>query len=296
MDGTRVRWPWRCALAVSLVFVAADARTVRAQPSPDVAGETPRLKDRGEGVPTSMFGIYIKRRQLILYPFLEYYRDHDREYEPAEFGFDDETEFRGRYRAGEGLIFLGYGVTDDLAVEIELAGIRASLERAPSDTSGLPPKVTESGLGDVEGQVRWRWRREDDSGPEFFSFGEVVVPHTTNKPLIGTPGWEWKVGTGVVRGFSWGTVTARAALQYEGGPDASAGPGEYAVEYLKRLNPVFRLFLAVEGSEDEVELISELQWHVGRRLIVKLGTGVGLTSKATDWAPEVGTLFVLGDR
>jgi hypothetical protein len=156
--------------------------------------------------------------------------------------------------------------------------------------------VTESGLGDVEGQVRWRWRREDDSGPEFFSFGEVVVPHAKDKPLIGTPGWEWKVGTGVVRGFTWGTLTARAALQYEGGPDASAGPGEYAVEYLKRLTPLFRLFLAVEGSEDEVELISELQWHVGRRLIVKLGSGFGLTSKATDWAPEVGTLFVLGGR
>ena len=43
---------------------------------------------------------------------------------------------------------------------------------------------------------------------------EAVVPHHAEKPLIGTAGWELKLGTGVTRGFSWGTLTARAAIEY----------------------------------------------------------------------------------
>jgi len=32
------------------------------------------------------------------------------------------------------------------------------------------------------------------------------------------------------------------------------------VEYLRRLSPAFRIFGLVEGSEDEIEGIAELQW------------------------------------
>ncbi|MGE5860715.1 MAG: hypothetical protein ACM34J_09190, partial [Ignavibacteria bacterium] len=34
------------------------------------------LKDRGPGIPTSMFGTYIKKGELLLYPFFEYYYDN----------------------------------------------------------------------------------------------------------------------------------------------------------------------------------------------------------------------------
>ncbi len=185
---------------------------------------------------------------------------------------------------------------DNLAFEMEVATIRASLDKAATDGSALPTRLTESGLGDVEGQLRWRWRRETASRPEIFSYTEVVFPHAEDKPLTGTPDVELKFGTGIVRGFSWGTITARAAIEYAAGSTSQFDVGEYAVEYLKRLTPAWRLYLGVEGTQDEVSMIAEAQWHLTRNVFVKIGNGVGLTSKATDWAPEVGIVFSIPTR
>jgi hypothetical protein len=252
------------------------------------------LKDRGTGVATSMFGTYIRKGELILYPFFEYYRDEDLEYNPDELGGEGLDDYRGRYRAKEGLLFFGYGLTEDLAFEMEVAGISASFEKSPDDPSALPPLIEESGLGDVEGQLRWRWKRENESRPELFSFFEFVFPHNEEKVLIGTPGWELKLGTGLTRGFHWGTLTVRAAIEYD---EASSSPfdlGEYAFEYLKRVSPSWRLYVGIEGSSDELSLIAEAQWHVTRNIFVKLNNGLGLTSKATDWSPEVGVVLTFG--
>ena len=68
------------------------------------------LKDRGEGVPTSMFGTYIKKGQVFIYPFFEYYYDDDMEYSPDEFGYQVIHDYMGKYRASEGLLFFGYGI------------------------------------------------------------------------------------------------------------------------------------------------------------------------------------------
>ena len=67
--------------------------------------------------------------------------------------------------------------------------------------------------------------------------------------------------------------------------------GEAAVEYLKRLSPTWRLYLGVEGKEDEIQVIPEVQWHITDSLFLKLNSGIGVTPKATDWAPEVGVVF-----
>ena len=85
-------------------------------------------------------------------------------------------------------------------------------------------------------------------------------------------------------------MTLRLAAEYEVAEE-SVGLGEAAVEYLKRLSPKWRLFGAVEGSGDEVEFITEIQWHFARFACLKLNNAVGVTSKAPDWAPEVGVLF-----
>jgi hypothetical protein len=69
------------------------------------------LKDRGTGVATSMFGTYIRKGEFIIYPFFEYYSDDDLEYNPDEFGGEGLEDYRGRYRAKEGLLFFGYGLT-----------------------------------------------------------------------------------------------------------------------------------------------------------------------------------------
>jgi hypothetical protein len=243
-----------------------------------------------------MFGTYIRKGEFLLYPFFEYYRDRNFEYSPAELGYQLEEDYRGRYRAREGLLFLAYGITDALAVEFEAAVISAALDKAAGDPSAVPRRIEESGVGDIEGQIRWRWRKETRDRPEVFSFTEVVVPHQRDKILIGTPGWELKFGTGVIRGFGWGTLTARGAIEYDEASSSHFDSGEYAVEYLRRLSPSWRLYAGVEGSQDEVSLIGELQWHLSPRAFVRFNSGVGLTSKATDWAPEVGVVFSFGRR
>jgi hypothetical protein len=248
------------------------------------------LKDRGTGIATSQFATYVRPGELVVYPFFEYYRDKDFEYKPSEFGFGIDQDYRGKYRASEGLIFLGYGLTDWLAVELEAAVITATLETSHDDLSGIPERIHESGLGDVEGQIRARWAQETERRPEIFSYFEATPPLQKDKNLIGTQEWELKLGTGLTKGFSWGTITVRGAVEYlqdEGRVDL----GEYAVEYLKRLSPRWGVYLGVEGEQDEISVIPQLQWHLNDSVFIKVNSGIGLTSKATDWAPEIGVVF-----
>ena len=251
------------------------------------------LRDRGTGMPTSMFGTYVRRGELLFYPFLEYYRDHNLEYKPSDLGYGLSQDFQGRFRASEGLLFFAYGFTDWLSAEMEAAVITATLYTAANDPSGAPARIHESGLGDVEGQVRARWVKESERRPEVFSYFEAVVPHHRDKVLIGTPDWEFAFGTGVTRGFSWGTLTLRAAAAYSK-ESGTFDLGEYAVEYLKRVSPAWRVYLGVEGAQDEVSLITEAQWHISRSVFLRINNGFGLAPKATDWSPEVGIVFSLG--
>ena len=270
-------------LAAVLLAGMATASTAHAQ-------AVDRSRDRGPGLPTSMFGITIEKGEFLLYPYFEYYLDDNYEYDTAELGYGLDRDFRGRYRASEGLIFLGYGISDRLAVEFEAAVITAKLEKSADDPTALPARLEESGLGDVEGQLRWRWNRETDSRPEYFSYFETVFPLQKDKVLIGTQDWEFQFGTGLVRGFSWGTTTVRLAIEYDGAENKLAS-GEFGVEYLRRVSRGLRLFAAVEGTEDEVELITEAQVFLGPNVILKLNNAFGVTSKATGWAPEIGVLF-----
>jgi hypothetical protein len=253
----------------------------------------PYLDDRGTGVPASMFGTFIRRGELIVYPFYEYYRDADYEYAPEEFGFEGQDDFRGQYRANEFLLFLGYGITQDLAVEIEAAMIDATFEKAADDPSGLPAEISESGLGDVEGQLRWRVLRETASRPEVFTYAELVLPHSEEKVLIGTTDYQVKLGAGLIRGFRWGTMTFRGAVEYDAASSSALDVGEFAVEYLKRLSPQWRVYSGIEGTADELSLIAEVQWHVRPNVFVRFNSGFGITSKATDWAPEIGVVFTI---
>jgi hypothetical protein len=248
------------------------------------------LRDRGRGVPLSMFGTYMEKGDFIVYPFYEYYYDQDAEYKPEELGYDLDQDFRGRYRAHEGLIFLGYGISDNLAAEFEAAVIKAKQYKADDDPSDMPDVLEESGLGDVEGQLRWRWARETVGRPEFFSYYETVFPLQKDKKIIGTQDWEFKFGTGMTKGFTWGTMTLRLAAEYDAA-ESKGELGEYAVEYLRRVSDLFRFYVGVEGSQDEIELITDLQLHVIPYGFIRINSAFGATSKATDFAPEVGVLF-----
>ncbi|MGH9368667.1 MAG: hypothetical protein ACRD3M_13445 [Thermoanaerobaculia bacterium] len=249
------------------------------------------LRDRGTGVATSMFGTYVRKGELLAYPYFEYYADSNLEYKPSELGYEGDEDYRGRYRAYEFLHFLGYGITRNLAVELEAAYISARLEKDPSDPSSMPDVVQESGLGDVEAQLRWRWLEENERRPEAFMYFETVFPFQKNRSLIGTRDWEFALGFGVTKGFRWGTMTLRATVAYtleENEVDA----GEYAIEYLKRLSPKWRVVALIEGHQlDEVSLITEIQWQFHPRAFLKINNGWGLTPNATDFAPEIGVMI-----
>jgi hypothetical protein len=251
------------------------------------------LKDRGPGVPTSMFGTYVQKGELIVYPFFEYYLDNNMEYSPNEFGFTLDQDFRGKYRESEWLMFLAYGLSDRLALEVEAAMTRASLVRSPDDLSGMPDKLAESGLGDVQTEIRWMWSKETDRRPGFFSYGEVVFPFQRTKYLIGTSELETKAGIGLIRGFQWGTITIRAAVEQAGGV---VDLGEYAVEYYKRLSKSLCVYAGIEGTQDELEFISEFQFWLSDTVRFKINNAFGLTSKATGWAPEIGLMISFPKR
>jgi hypothetical protein len=54
-------------------------------PPPGSAQQPPPkyLRDRGEAVSSSMFGTWLRRGELLLFPFVASTRDHDREYHKA---------------------------------------------------------------------------------------------------------------------------------------------------------------------------------------------------------------------
>jgi hypothetical protein len=212
------------------------------------AEEPPFLADRGVGVPASIFATYIRKGEWIVYPFYEYVRASREEYHGSELGFAGDIDYLGSARAHEAVLFLGYGLTDDLAIEVENElYVTKELERAPDDTTtGMPPKLEESGLGELEAQLRWRISRETATRPELFSNLEVAFPLQRDKVLIGTSEWEFAAGFGAVKGFRWGTLTSRISIGYDG-EDGSVELGEYAVEYLKRLSTAWRGCAAVEG-------------------------------------------------
>lgn len=279
----------------ALGWAAASALLVGAplaaqQPS----GEPAYLRDRGTGIRTSLLGTYVRQGEFLVYPFFEWYADNNLEYKPSELGYGTaNTDYRGRYRANEGILFLGYGISNSVSIEFEAAVISAELETSPDDTSSAKPaKVSESGLGDVEGQIRWRFQHETDKRPELFTYYEAVLPLQKDKHLIGTQHWEHAFGVGLVRGYRWGTMTVRFAAEYSAAAETPLDVGEYAVEYLRRLSPRWRIVAAIEGSQgDEISFIGETQWSPSRRVMFKFNAGVGLTPNATDFAPEIGVLF-----
>jgi len=275
------------ALIIVLIIVTSGASGQSNEYQPSY------LNDRGQGVTTSLFGTYVSKGQWLIYPFYEYEFKSNEEYHGSELGFTGEKDFLGESTVHEVGLFFGYGLTDDLALELE--GILyedATLERAPEDTTtGMPDQLEESGFGSVEAQLRWRFFRETERLPEWFCNFEVGFPFQKDKVLIGESDWEFAVDLGAVKGFSWGTLTPRISLAYDGGEN-EVELGEYAIEYLKRLSENWRVVATLEGEDDELVLIGEVQWHINSNMFVKINSGFGLTEKAPDFAPEVGVMFV----
>jgi hypothetical protein len=284
----------RPTLAVGPVALAIALAVVPTGPAPQAQEPPAYLRDRGTGVRSSHLGTYVRHGELLIYPFVEWYRDRNLEYKPSELGYGtSQVDYRGRYQASEGLLWFGYGATPDLVLEFEAAVISAEVKTSSNDTSrDRPLRVRESGLGDVEGQIRWRFQRETEHRPEWFTYFGTVLPLQKSKRVIGTQHWEYFAGIGFTRGYQWGTLTVRAAAEYSPQANPKFDAGEYAIEYLRRLTPAWRIVAAIEGNQvDEVSLLTEVQWNLGRNAVLKLNNGWGLTPNATDFAPEVGIMF-----
>jgi len=274
------------ALALLSAWAAFGDNDLRAEDT-----TPPYLADRGEGIPTSLFGTYVGQGKFIVYPFYEYTKTTAFEYKPSELGFTGETDFLGKTVEQEYLVYLSYGFAKRLAVELEVAAYATtSFDKAPDDPSAMPAHLEESGLGDVDMQLRWSWTDETATRPMMYSFFELTPPLQRSRVLIGTQDWEASFGFGVIRGYRWGTITGRAAIAWDGA-DSKFDLGEYAFEYLKRISPSWRIVATVEGETDEISLIGEAQWSFSRIAVLKLNCGFGVTEKAPDIAPEVGVLF-----
>lgn len=254
------------------------------------------LQDRGPGIPTSQFGTYIESGQWMVYPFFEYDRNNDEEYDPRELGyprpgFAGEEEFFGKSTQHEAVLFLGYGFSDKIAFEFEAElYVDATFEKSPLDTSPVPPQIKESGFAGAEAQIRYLWRDETPDRMALYSFFEVEFPFQDKKVLIGATDIEFAIGTGFIRGFRWGTLNGRVSVAYDG-EESKVELGEYALEYLKRVNDRWRLVATIEGEEDEVSLIGEAQLTLRPGAVLKLNSGFGVTKKASNFAPEIGVLF-----
>lgn len=276
---------------IATIFLLATAAQAGAQ---DVAFDP--LQDRGPGIPTSLFGTYIESGQWILYPFYEYSKNTSEEYDPRELGyprpgFAGEEEYFGESTEQEGVLFLAYGFSESLAFELEAEFYAsATLDKDPSDTSSVPSQIKESGFAGAEAQLRWLWRQETVEQMGLYSFFEIEFPFQDTNVLIGATDVEFAVGSGFIRGFPWGTLNGRVSVAFDGAEN-KVEFGEYALEYLKKVNDRWRLVATLEGEDDEISLIGEAQLTLRPGAVLKLNSGFGITKKAADFAPEIGVLF-----
>jgi hypothetical protein len=282
----------RAPRAASAVCVAVLCLILLPVPALAASEELPvYLRDRGPGVATSLVATYVQKGEFLVYPFYEYTFNSDQEYKPSELGYAGESDFRGTLEENETLLFLSYGLSDNVAFELESAlYTTATLDKAPEDPSELPPTLHETGFGDTQAEVRWKWAKETEHRPEFWSYFEVVFPFQKSGSLIGTSDWELIQGFGVTKGSRYGTLTARVSASYSTS-DNKVVLGEYDLEYLKKFTKLWSEALSLEGEEDEVALIVEAQLHFSSHVFMKINNGFGLTSKAPDIAPELGIVF-----
>jgi hypothetical protein len=280
---------WICAAALVVGGVVVEGPPSASAAESDALPSY--LADRGDGIHTSLFGTYVRTGEFLFYPFYEYTKSSDFEYKPSDLGHTGETDYFGKEVEQEYLVYFAYGFTDRWMAEFESAlYAHANFKKAPDDTSTVPNHLEESGVGDTEGQIRYRFLKETVNRPEVLGFFEVVFPLQKNKNLIGTQHWELAPGLNITKGFPIGTFSVKLSLSYTT-EDHNVQSGEYALEYVKRVSDAWRFVLAVEGEQDEVQAIGEVQYALTPNAVLKLNSGFGLTKKAPDVAPEIGIMF-----
>src|SRR5207247_9603916 len=101
---------------------------------------------------------------------------------------------------------------------------------------------------------------------------------------------EHELGADVHQGVAWGALVRTDAGEYSEA-DEKVDWGGWGIEYVKRLSDRWRVVLALDGVQDDVEAVVELQWKLRPNITLKLNSGFGVTPKAPEFAPEFGVLF-----
>lgn len=287
-----------CAAHATATPAASDASDT-AMHSGREGAEPPaaHLRDRGTGVVTSVPGAYLREGELLFYSWVAYSGDHDIQYDPPEFGFPSEIEYIGRYQAREVDAWVAYGLRENLALEIQVAGMRASLQKSADDATGMPAELKESGLGDVRSRLNWRILAESERRPEIYTFATMAFPHDKKKALTGTNDWLLNLGIGAIRGYRWGTISLRSSMEFDLSSASVGDWGEVTLEYFKRLSPrmsVVGALVLLQGDEGSV--FGEFQYQPTQNVVVKLGGAQALTANGIDWSAQAGVLFKFAGR
>ncbi len=280
-----------CPVVAGIVLGAAlatGAPWAKAQGS----GQPDYLRDRGDAIRTSMLATYIKPKEFIFYPFYEYTKTSNYEYKASDLGFVGDVDYLGKKVDQEYLVFLSYAWNDSWMFEFESAlHAKAKFTKAADDpVAAVPREIRESGLGDTEVQVRWRYAKETETRPEITFMSQAEFPLQRKKKILGTQAWGFGVGVILTKGYSFGTMSLRGQINHDRG-DRETKFGEYAIDYLKKLSPQWTVALTLEGEESELSVIGELQYALSSNATLKLNLGQGLTKKDRQTAPEIGVLF-----
>lgn len=298
---------WRralCAAAIVLsglsTHLATASEATFGKPSQSIAaaaGMEPLpdyLRDRGTGIPTSLFGSFIAEDEVWVYLFYEYVLEDRFEYNPDDFGYEPDEDFLGKGHLHQALVFLGWGITDSLMLELEMSAYdHQTVERSDRDHGTGPRDLVESGLGTVEGQLRYRIMKETETWPDLYTFIGWELPFQRTKHFIGASEWELFWGLGLVKGFKWGTINLYCNPFVWLPESEEESFGSVGFDYIKRLGEHWRLVLAAEssGGIQDWSAIGEVQYHVNDRLYFKFNCGFGLTEDEPVIAPEVGVMF-----
>ncbi len=279
----------------SIIFgsVMATALGTALQPAAAQSASQPDfLADRGDGIRTSLLATYIKPREFIFYPFYEYTKTSNYEYKASDLGLVGDVDYQGKKVDQEYLIFLSYAWNDSWMFEFESAlHAKVKFTKAGNDpVAAVPRELRESGLGDTEAQLRWRYAKETETRPEITIMFQTEFPLQRKKKLLGTQAWGFGTGVILTKGYSFGTLSLRGQINHDRG-DKETRFGEYAIDYLKKLSPQWTVALTLEGEESELSIIGEAQYAISKNATLKLNLGQGLTKKDRQTAPEIGVLF-----
>ena len=278
------------ALAVLCAFWLCQ-NSVRAEDAP----ESPYgLRDRGAGVPTSLTGINLDYSEWVGVASYQDLENRGFQYAPEEFDFPDENDYLGKYTFSGGIFFLGYGLSDSVSLGLKVTGGSAKLIKAPDDPSAMPPAIKESGIGEIAPELTWRFMNETSSRPELYTFVSILIPHDTDKNLIGTQDWVVLPGFGLNRGFSWATLSARINFEYDAASVSQLDFGKWSIEGQRRFSDAWWLSAGFEGQVggannfDEVWQTTYVQWSASPHVAVRFGSRIGLTTMTEGWTGELG--------